>query len=288
MGRKYTAESARTRFAALLAGHLAKGTRPVTAAGAPWSYAEFAAEVPSSRANDDFVSPRSVSNWCKGGSLPAEIDPVLRALFGPTSSGRHADAREELLEAFRAARAEKNAAVIARTKPDPAGGTWDVPDNEKNTVLTRTAPLHNVRPEERRSGIPTHLSSLGRDLKRQWDQLHQGGTRDRDFQSIIVGRVHVADDLIRQLVKVTNKIVTTLPESCVLIARGGYGCGVLSLGSDIDVTFVHNDNNKVEAEYYYRSFSLALQDVWRLTKSIRAAPLINTVGECVEAWQKAL
>jgi hypothetical protein len=88
----------------LLAGHLTQGTRPATAAGEPWTYAEFAAEVQSSRQANDFVSPRSVSNWCKGRSLPAEIIPILRALFGP--SDRHADAREEFGETCYAALAE--------------------------------------------------------------------------------------------------------------------------------------------------------------------------------------
>lgn len=136
MARKPAASPAGARFAALLAKHLADGTRPATAAGEPWGYAAFAAEVPSSRAND-FVSPRSVSNWCNGRSLPAEIEPILRALFGPSLSNRHAGARAELLDAFRAARSEKHAVVIARTKPDPAGSRWVVEGNE--FIQDRTA-----------------------------------------------------------------------------------------------------------------------------------------------------
>ena len=140
MERKPTTETARARFAALLAGHLVKGTRPASAAGEPWKYAEFAAEVPSSRVNNDFVSPGSVANWCKSKSLPTEINPILRALFGPISSGRHDLSREELREAFSAARAEKNAAVIARAKPDAAVGRR-VPRNEQ-PVLDRTRRAH--------------------------------------------------------------------------------------------------------------------------------------------------
>ena len=121
MARKPAAKSACIRFAALLVQYLTSGTRPMTAAGEPWTYAAFAAEVPSSRANE-YVSPRSVSNWCKGKSLPEEIEPLLRALFG--RGDRHAEARAALLEAFQAARSEKNDAVIARTKLDPAGARW--------------------------------------------------------------------------------------------------------------------------------------------------------------------
>jgi hypothetical protein len=111
-----TGKSARASFAKLLSEHLTKGSHPATMAGEPWSYAAFAAEVKSSRESgeSDFVSPRSPSNWCRGRSLPAEIEPILRALFGPATSPsyRRADA-DALREAYRTARDEKYAAVIA-------------------------------------------------------------------------------------------------------------------------------------------------------------------------------
>ena len=143
MPRKPTAKPALARFANLLAKHLADGTRPGMAAGEPWTYAAFAAEVTSSREND-FVSPRSVSNWCKGSALPEEIEPILRALFGPATSGRHAEARTALRKAFQAARAGRNGAVIARAKPDPAGPRWVVEGDQ--LVIDRTE-----RPTDRRA-----------------------------------------------------------------------------------------------------------------------------------------
>jgi hypothetical protein len=112
---------ARLRFAALLARHLASGTRPATDGGEPWKDADFARDVQSSRVRNEFASPRSVSNWRKGKNLPTEIEPILRALFGPPSSDRHGAAREELRQAFQAARAEKNAELFASAKQDPAG-----------------------------------------------------------------------------------------------------------------------------------------------------------------------
>ena len=137
MARKPAARPARARFAALLAGHLASGTRPASATGEPWRFAEFAGEIPSTRDNE-YVSPRSVSNWCKGTSLPAEIGPILRALFGPDTSTRHTEAREELRRAFQAARAE----LIAGAKPDPAGPNWVVSGDQ--LVIDR-----GVRPSDR-------------------------------------------------------------------------------------------------------------------------------------------
>ena len=100
MARKPSADPVRGRFAALLARHLANGMRPATNAGEPWSYAAFANEVTSERAEDGYVSSRTVSNWCKGKSLPVEIEPILRALFGPASSQSHAVARDGVAGGF--------------------------------------------------------------------------------------------------------------------------------------------------------------------------------------------
>jgi hypothetical protein len=113
-----------------LAKHLREGTRPAAENGEPWADAEFAGEVQSTREGKQFASPRSVSNWRKGKSLPAEIGPILRALFGPPNTNRHGTARGELRKAFQAARAEKNAAALRRAKRDPAGGTWVVQDEQ--------------------------------------------------------------------------------------------------------------------------------------------------------------
>src|SRR4051794_34892151 len=104
--------AARQLFAALLAGHLREGTRPGSSRE-PWSYAEFAGHVPSSRDHaGDYVSPRSVSNWCKGDALPDEIEPILRALLGPNF--RQVAPSEELRDAFIRARNEKLAETTAR------------------------------------------------------------------------------------------------------------------------------------------------------------------------------
>jgi hypothetical protein len=120
MARKPLANSARYRFAKLLADHLANGTRPATAAGEPWTFAEFAGEIPGTRDNQ-YASERTVSNWCAGTSLPMEIEPILRALFGPRESNRHIEARSKLRAAFLAGRAER----IEGESLSPAERDWD-------------------------------------------------------------------------------------------------------------------------------------------------------------------
>ena len=133
MARNPTGESASARFAKLLSEHLARGTRPATKAGEPWKYAEFAREVESSRESgaSNHVSARSPSNWCRGSAFPMEIEPILRALFGPAASQRYRQVDADALrEAYVAARNEKNAAVIARAKPNPAGERWGTRDDQ--------------------------------------------------------------------------------------------------------------------------------------------------------------
>ncbi len=125
----------------------------------PWSYAEFAGHVPSSRDHGgDYVSPRSVSNWCKGTALPDEIEPILRALFGSTD--RHAAAREELRAAFIAAGDEKIAGIVGRARREPAGGNWVIDAEHDQFVLDRS-----VRPTDRRAAADPLREQLQRAIR---------------------------------------------------------------------------------------------------------------------------
>ena len=184
MARKPAADSKRAAFATLLAGHLGGGTRPATAMGEPWTYAAFAEEIPGARDNQ-YASASSVSNWCKGTSLPAGIVDILRALFGPETSNRHTEAREELRRAFQAARAE----VVAGVKPDPAGPRWVV--SGEQIVIDRS-----VRPSDRdaaddpvRQQLQTAIAALAGDLveptarltyTRAWAKLSETAAAFRD------------------------------------------------------------------------------------------------------------
>src|ERR1700730_11328893 len=138
MARNPAANAARLRFATLFNRHLEEGTG--SESGEPWTDGAFASKVQSTRIENQFVSPRTISNWRKG-KVPLQIEPILQALFG--SSSRHAEAREELKKAFKAARAEKNAEVIRKAKQDPAGGTWVA--HEDQFVLDRTVRLTDKR-----------------------------------------------------------------------------------------------------------------------------------------------
>lgn len=130
ISRNRVPNSARARFAALLSHHIRNGTHPDIDTNEPWTFARFASVVKSSRLTKEYVSPRTVSNWCKGHSLPTEIEPILRALFGSDKRNRHAEARTTLRQAFTAARAE-NAPVVLEEPNDPV----DVPDVSSQSAL---------------------------------------------------------------------------------------------------------------------------------------------------------
>jgi hypothetical protein len=146
----FWSSTARTQFATLLADHLARGTRPSTAAGEPWTYTEFAGEIPGARANQ-YVSERTVSNWCKGLALPGQIEPILRALFGPTSGARHAEARGALLDAFRAAKVESRTATVDSNTLERSRRI-DPPDS--TTASAQSDPLISTEVEAVHIGTP--------------------------------------------------------------------------------------------------------------------------------------
>ncbi len=173
MPRKPTDRPACARFAALLAQHLKGGTRPDGASDEPWTYAAFARTVLSSRDKDDpHVSERSVSNWCKGTSLPEEIAPILRTLFGPHTNERAA-AREALRDAFTAARSEKATALLLKEKPELAGGIWVENVAEQQLVLDETASVT----DELTATDPSHrqlqnaIASMAKELAEESSRL---------------------------------------------------------------------------------------------------------------------
>src|SRR4051812_22832951 len=82
-----------TRFAALLEKYRIKGR---------WSYVSLAGKIQSPREKQDFIVANTIANWCHGRSLPSEIEPLIRVLFGPDRNSK-SEKREALRAAFNAA-----------------------------------------------------------------------------------------------------------------------------------------------------------------------------------------
>jgi len=123
MARKPAAEAPYAAFGALLDGHLRAGTRPDPDHREPWTNRAFAALMPARDADGTGASDRSVANWRKGTALPAEIEPILRALFGPLRTDGGA-ARATLRAAYDAARLARDRRTLEEAAPDPAGESF--------------------------------------------------------------------------------------------------------------------------------------------------------------------
>lgn len=179
--------SARRRFSDLLAKHLSQGTRPASGPGEVWTYASFSAEVQSSRSND-YVSPRTVSNWCKGASLPERVEPLLKALFG--NSELHAEARDAMRAAFVAARATKYQSLLQSFPPLAAGDRW-VSTGEQlvldraprsSDVLAATDPLRQQL-QNAVHGLSSDLADIAARLSNSdtWSRLPATATAVREL-----------------------------------------------------------------------------------------------------------
>jgi hypothetical protein len=89
----YSGDRSEWGFSELLEWHLKRGTRPnggVQSVGRTWSTKEFAGHIGA--------TDRTVRNWRRGTTLPANIDAIDRVIFGDTRE--YAEWRIELREAF--------------------------------------------------------------------------------------------------------------------------------------------------------------------------------------------
>ncbi len=133
---------------------------------------------------------------------------------------------------------------------------------------------------------PRHISEIFKALRQSWQQysLDLGAESAQTFHE----RAKVADEFNKSLAEVVSRQEIELPPSAAIIARGGYGRGLLSLGSDIDISFLHDPIHTKEAEAYYAALVANLSDLWKFAAGIRVSAIINTINECKNGWADAL
>jgi hypothetical protein len=91
----------------------AGATTPKGAQAAIWSNAGLAARLDEARNDADATtSPQMIANWRQGRYLPANVEPLIEALFGDGSTA----AAEDLRKVYRAAKAEDVARGAARLR----------------------------------------------------------------------------------------------------------------------------------------------------------------------------
>jgi hypothetical protein len=132
-----------------------------------------------------------------------------------------------------------------------------------------------------------HISLLRASLAKTWEDLNHQLTISMQPYLIAADRGRAADDI---LVGVYDKAIKSLhiPDTATaLVARGSYGKGYLSKGSDIDITLLHQVEFSKKAEAVFSRLTTELQDVMN-SVSIPVRPVINTIDECFEHWKESL
>ena len=145
MARNPDAEAPYAVFGALLDRHLREGTRPGAGDREPWTNTSFALTQPG-RGDALGVAPNTVANWRKGKSAPSQIEPILRALFGPLRGDGGAD-REELRAAYDTAMLAKAKRVLDAAPPAPEGLRF-APLDEERLVIVAVAATDREAAEE--------------------------------------------------------------------------------------------------------------------------------------------
>ncbi|TDG30641.1 hypothetical protein E2C05_13725 [Paracraurococcus ruber] len=184
MARNPAPDPRRAEFAALFDGHLRAGTRPDPDHREPWSNAAFARAMPG-RGTTTGVSDRSVANWRRGHALPAEIEPILRLLFGPLRADG-GEARIALRAAWERPRMGEAAARIAAEPPEPDAVTW-VEDGDRLAIApgaeTDAAASADPAVARRHRGVVERLQDLVEaigqrlDNQRAWKGLARAARR---------------------------------------------------------------------------------------------------------------
>lgn len=130
MARKRPPNPLFSGFARLLDHHLRSGTRPDPNNREPWTNPAFAALMPGrprAKTKSDGstgAAENTVANWRNGIALPGEIEPILRALFGPLRPDG-GDDRTALRAAFDAARRAQDGRIL-RDAPRLSAGEISV------------------------------------------------------------------------------------------------------------------------------------------------------------------
>jgi len=186
MARKPRGEAPFAAFGALLTGHLRAGRRPDPDKREPWSDTAFAKTQPGQR-DAASASPRTVANWRKGTSLPSQIEPILRALFGPLRSDGGAE-RAALRAAYLKAKEPEDRRIVAGATPDPAGESFVVrgaglainrAPSPDDSVVAATAELAEEHAEALRNArrLVDLTRRRGNSLTDAWSDLLEGAGR---------------------------------------------------------------------------------------------------------------
>lgn len=214
-------------------------------------------EVRKARPDWGVVFGASVSISISDAGFQDTISKIIQGLQAIVSKSVAASATQQTIEQSEASKAP------------------DVP-NEWEQLSRR---LEDFHPE---------VARIRQWLGRRWPKGDARGSECSLNGSTSAMRVRVADELLTDLIDVVGQEWSPVPREFALVARGGFGRGVLSVGSDIDVTLVHVDKETSAAESFWGSYGTALANCWNAVSGIRVAPIILTEEDCQRSWAEAL
>jgi len=143
-----------------------------------------------------------------------------------------------------------------------------------------SVPVRTERARDKEMG--TEIGQLQEWFRDEWDRVQQDLHNSGNIDSAHKSRVALVDKLIQALVNSIEQVFN-LKMQGALVARGGYGLGYLSSGSDIDISFIHTEDCRESAEASYSKFRQWLFD-FCTPLAIKSAPMISTASECLNAW----
>lgn len=142
--------------------------------------------------------------------------------------------------------------------------------------------------KSRLAKFPAEIEQLRQALQRSWRALAQRGSATHNWKALASERVNLADSVVREVLEYVISQVDFTPANYSVVARGGYGRGFLSEGSDVDISLVFAGDLPREAEGFWKSFQETLTDVWSVVPCIRVAPLATTIFSCAREWHHAV
>ena len=162
-----------------------------------------------------------------------------------------------------------------RQSPQKLHGTQAGPTQKPFFVSSGLALDQKMRSE---------LHQLHEWARDRWESVQRQLKESGAIRCAHNGRVVLVDKLVRKLANSIEQVFQVEVGEGALVARGGYGAGYLSFGSDIDITFIHGEEGYESPPAFYTKFNQWLYDLCGLSKTVTAAPMIGTVDDCLKDW----
>lgn len=140
--------------------------------------------------------------------------------------------------------------------------------------------------ESRLLRFDDEIEQMRQRLERAWAELSRRFADAGEWRSLALERVKLADEVVREVLDYVIEKEEFTPRDYALIARGGYGRGFLSEGSDVDITLLFAEEIPDPAKPFWVRFEQTLTDVWAAVPCIKVSPLATSLASCARDWRR--